>query len=95
LHENGIWQASSLFWPHDPHLCAGLDIAPDRVRLALLRRIGRRAQLLRLTQRLTGGIICQGGQITDIDALTLICRSLLDEPGCQGQRWHWPCRSLA
>jgi Tfp pilus assembly PilM family ATPase len=74
----------SFFGRTTPHLCAGLDIAPDRVRLALLRRIGRRAQLLRLTQRLTGGIICQDGQITDIDALILICRSLLDEPGCQG-----------
>ncbi|WP_343742689.1 type IV pilus biogenesis protein PilM [Herbaspirillum huttiense] len=67
-----------------PRLCAGLDIATDRVRLALLRRSGRGAQLLKLTQRLTGGVICRDGQITDFEALTLICRSLLDEAGCQG-----------
>lgn len=75
---------SLFFGRSNPRLCAGLDIAPDRVRLALLRRIGQRAQLLKLTQRLTGGVICQDGQITDFEALTLICRSLLDEPGCEG-----------
>lgn len=71
------------FGRNTTRLCAGLDIAPDRVRLALLRRTGRRAQLLRVTQRLTGGVICQDGQITDFDALVLICRSLLEQPGCE------------
>jgi type IV pilus assembly protein PilM len=64
--------------------CAGLDIAPDRVNLALLRRCGQRAQLLRLDQRLSARPLCRDGHVVDFDALVLICRSLLDKPVYQG-----------
>lgn len=84
-HESFGMTGFPLFSDHrSTRLCAGLDITPDRVRLALLRRYGRRAQLLRLTQRLTGGVICTDGQISDFDALLLMCRSLLDDPLCHG-----------
>ena len=64
--------------------CAGLDIAPDRVNLALLRRCGQRTQLLRLDQRFSARPLCRDGHVVDFDALVLICRSLLDKPVYQG-----------
>ncbi|MBG7620794.1 pilus assembly protein PilM [Herbaspirillum sp. AP02] len=78
--------ASSIFPSRrvSARLCAGLDIGPDRVQLALLRRCGQRPQLLRLDQRRSARPLCRDGQVVDFDALVLICRSLLDNPACQG-----------
>ncbi|HZG20415.1 MAG TPA: pilus assembly protein PilM [Herbaspirillum sp.] len=64
--------------------CAGLDIGPDRIRLALLRRSGQRAQVLRLDQRRAASPLCRDGQVVDVDALVLLCRSLLEQPVCAG-----------